>query len=417
MPRSASGKPVERSGSANAAADGRSAQPGPAARSTRNGSRGAWTKGSVGRPFRTGPGSSENARAGASSAASPRAKPTASAKASEAATPALVRPLLNLRIQIQPPGKTWCTAASSTGYGGISGPPGIPISSSRRTPSKCVKRPCVGGRNGSDAAHAQRIVKRAASSRGVHEESGAKRDPLSAPARVDAKSPAFEGGALDPRLVEVFHSRIARLLDEEGVEIRAVPVRVGDLVVRARGDEELVLPVRGVRERPSLRAVEEAEPALQAAAHLRVCAPPGAPLRERQEAGKRIARGELLEQEVRERRRGLADREARMRAFFEKKDGEAEPSRHEREERAGEAGPDDRDVEGAPCTCLARLLGRQVVPARRAERKREISLNEVHFAEPVHASRGAAGWGGQRVGIPEIREDEPRRAGAPLFTF
>ena len=34
--------------------------------------------------------------------------------------PALVTPLLNCRTQIQPPSNTWCTAASSTGYGGFS---------------------------------------------------------------------------------------------------------------------------------------------------------------------------------------------------------------------------------------------------------------------------------------------------------
>ena len=134
---------------------------------------------------------------------------------------------------------------------------------------------------------------------------------------------------------------------KEMIELGPVPVRVRDLVVRARADEKLILPVRGVRERTSLRMVEEAEAALQAAAHVGVGAPPGAPLREGQEAGEVVAPRELLEQEVRERRRGLADREARMRAFFEKEDRESEPSRHEREKRAGEAGAHDRDVEGA----------------------------------------------------------------------
>src|ERR1017187_1764348 len=50
-------------------------------------------------------------------------------------------------------------------------------------------------------------------------------------------------------------------------------------------------------------------------------------------------------------------------------------------------------------------------------RKGNVSLYEVHFAEPVRASRGAAGRGGQRVGVPQIREDETRRGSPPFFTF
>ena len=52
-------------------------------------------------------------------------------------------PLLKRSTQIQPPGNTWCSAASSIGYGGV--PTGGRSRSQRSTPSKCVKSPCVGG--------------------------------------------------------------------------------------------------------------------------------------------------------------------------------------------------------------------------------------------------------------------------------
>ena len=53
--------------------------------------------------------------------------------------------------------------------------------------------------------------------------------------------------------IHVVERRLLRFLQKKMIELGPVPVRVGDLVVRARGDEKLVLPVRGVRERPPLR--------------------------------------------------------------------------------------------------------------------------------------------------------------------
>ena len=120
MPSRVSGKPVDSSGSMTPAADGSSAQLGrrPALRGSAR--RGAWTNGSVGSRraelSRTdGSRSSSRVHAGAA-----LAQPQLPRRArSVTAAPALVMPLLKRSIQIHPPGNTWCTAASSTGYGGV----------------------------------------------------------------------------------------------------------------------------------------------------------------------------------------------------------------------------------------------------------------------------------------------------------
>src|SRR6266404_5111038 len=74
-----------------------------------------------------------------SQAGSPDWRLTVLASVSVSAAPALVTPLLNLSTQIQPPSKMWCTAASSTGYGGLR-PSTEKLSGNGATFLKCEKR-------------------------------------------------------------------------------------------------------------------------------------------------------------------------------------------------------------------------------------------------------------------------------------
>ena len=69
-----------------------------------------------GRP-RTVPDRGKRARR-RSQAAAPSDETSSRARVGGAATPALVTPLSKRRTQIHPPSKTWCSAASSSGYGG-----------------------------------------------------------------------------------------------------------------------------------------------------------------------------------------------------------------------------------------------------------------------------------------------------------
>src|SRR5262249_20199585 len=90
---------------------------------------------------------------------------------------------------------------------------------------------------------------------------GAERRALADP-REDARlAVTLEG--FDEHPVLVLDARRLRLADEEEVEIRAVPVRVGDVVVRARLGEQLVGAVARAGERAPARVAVEAEPALR----------------------------------------------------------------------------------------------------------------------------------------------------------
>ena len=104
-----------------------------------------------------------------------------------------------------------------------------------------------------------------------------------------------------------------------------------------------------------------------------------------------VAVRQLLEQQVGERRRRLADGEARMAAAFDQHDAPAAPAQRERGERAGEAGADDGDV-GVDAGDAARAS----CGARRSHSgtgdRRQHALLEVHRVEAIAArARSSAG--------------------------
>ena len=115
MPSSVSGKPVESSGSITPAADGSSAHAGPATRALRNARRGAWTNGSTARAAELIRDRRQRREQAIPGRRAVGARRSPRRRGSVSAAPALVMPLLNRSTQIQPPGNTWCTAASSIG--------------------------------------------------------------------------------------------------------------------------------------------------------------------------------------------------------------------------------------------------------------------------------------------------------------
>src|SRR5262245_33372069 len=72
---------------------------------------------------------------------------------------------------------------------------------------------------------------------------------------------------------------------------------------------------------------------------------PRSPRAERPDPIQAVTVAELFEQEVRQRRGRLADRETRMRVPLDEDGGAPEPPASDREKRAREAGSQDRDVE------------------------------------------------------------------------
>jgi hypothetical protein len=90
---------------------------------------------------------------------------------------------------------------------------------------------------------------------------------------------------------------------------------------------------------------EIGESAFEAADDSGIRMPPFAIGSERRESRQRVARGKLFEDEVHQRRGGLADGKARMRAAFEQDHRMSEASRNHRQQRSAEAGTNDGKVE------------------------------------------------------------------------
>ena len=91
---------------------------------------------------------------------------------------------------------------------------------------------------------AERLPEKSPRPRRVHGEPRADLERLSGALAGDADASVSGFDAIERRAVEILGAGVARLADEEEVEVRAIPVRVGDLVARRGGDEELVAAIR-----------------------------------------------------------------------------------------------------------------------------------------------------------------------------
>ena len=115
---------------------------------------------------------------------------------------------------------------------------------------------------------------------GIDDEASPERESFSA-ARTTQRlhcAVALDGG--DFHLVHVIDAGSDRFPNQGEVEVGPVPMRIHNLVVRARRHEQLP-PVRLVVRKPFVAAMEaEGEAALQAGGDVRPRALPRAPLRE-----------------------------------------------------------------------------------------------------------------------------------------
>ncbi len=259
------------------------------------------------------------------------------------AAPALVTPLAKRRIQIQPPGKTWCTAASSIGYGGVAvrRVEGIPPLDAGEVPVEPLRPRQPAHRR---LGQAERLGQEPARPAGVDQEPGPHVDRFIAPLALEHDARALEAHLRQRQLVDVAHAFALGFAHQPVIEVGTIPVRVGDGVVGARRDDQLTRVRGGVLEAPIEIVAEEREPALEAAGDVGIRRAPRPPLRERADPRQIPAIRQLLEHEVGDRRRRFADREARMPAALEQRHRAALPAEDQRGQRPGEAGADDRDV-------------------------------------------------------------------------
>ncbi len=103
---------------------------------------------------------------------------------------------------------------------------------------------------------------------GVDDETCADADGPAFALAIQNRVVAVVRQALEPRHVEVFRTGALRLLGQRLIELRPVPVRVGDRIVRAGGNEQLPLVIVGVGELLSRLVKEKGEAALEAAGDL-----------------------------------------------------------------------------------------------------------------------------------------------------
>src|ERR1051325_10664650 len=125
------------------------------------------------------------------------------------------------------------------------------------------------------------------------------------------------------------------------VDVRAQPVRVGDVRIRARGDEQALRAQPVIGKGPAGVMAIKREAALETASQLGEARDPAAVRREVIAVVQAVAPREALEREVGERRARLADREARVRAALEQDDVVPLYGQDPREQGARERRADD----------------------------------------------------------------------------
>ena len=172
-----------------------------------------------------------------------------------------------------------------------------------------------------DGLQPERAVEKSAGPRSIDDEAGAQAHRAAEPLGVELKSGGAPGNPAELSEIKVLGALGCGFGGEEPVEVGAIPVGVGNLVVGARRDEELVAPVCVAAKALSALVRVEREAALQATPDFRVAALPRPPRGQGPDARQVVALRELLEQEVGERRGGLSNREARMRSPFDEDDG------------------------------------------------------------------------------------------------
>jgi hypothetical protein len=193
-------------------------------------------------------------------------------------------------------------------------------------------------------ADSQLAVQESSWSARIDHEPGSDSNRPAFPLTVDDRGITLVAYPREPRHVEIGRTFSLRLVRQRLIELRAVPVRVGNGVVRARRDHQLTVALVVVGEQHAWLVEEEREAALQTARDVRTLPLPCAPLGERAKPREIVPIGEFFDQQVGERRRGFTDGEARVTATLDQDHASPALEQRERRQRPGEARSDDHDV-------------------------------------------------------------------------
>src|SRR5205807_2587390 len=191
---------------------------------------------------------------------------------------------------------------------------------------------------------AQRPMQKPARPAGIDDESRSNGKTSSLMLAFDLNAIAPNGNASELCLIKVLDAETLRLANEKMIEVRAIPVRVGNFIART-GCHEHLITTFGIRcERLAKLMMIKRKPALQTAANVRIHLLPGSPLCQRQQPRQLVASRQFFQQKVRQRCGGFANNKARMLAALQQNDGASKSSGNHRHERAAETGANDRDV-------------------------------------------------------------------------
>jgi len=133
---------------------------------------------------------------------------------------------------------------------------------------------------------------------GVHEKAGVPRSGLALALACQFAARPGEADVVEGGLVEVFDTHLLCSSDEKMVEVRAVPVGIGDIGSGAGGDEELAFMVRRVCPLLVEAVVVEAESTFQAAGDMWVSFLPATPFGKGRDIWQIVALGELFQEKI-----------------------------------------------------------------------------------------------------------------------
>jgi hypothetical protein len=150
--------------------------------------------------------------------------------------------------------------------------------------------------------------------------------------------------SIERDLVQILDTERDRFADQKVIDVGAQPVSIGQFVVRACGDEQLVGSISGSSIALARLVLEIREPAFQAADDIWIRALPGAEGGERTHTRQVVAIGELLDDHAGQRRRRFTNREARMSPALDERDSIPEPPRDHREYRPAKSRADNGEI-------------------------------------------------------------------------
>ena len=152
-------------------------------------------------------------------------------------------------------------------------------------------------------AEMQRAMQEAAGSAGVDHETRADLDAAPVAITVENRPLSLVPCALEARLVQISGACDLGFVNQSLIEVRAIPVRIGDRVMGTGGDEQLPVVIVAVGKLTPRLMKEKREAAFEAAPDTGTKLLPWPPLAERAKLRQVVTYRQLLEQKICQRGR------------------------------------------------------------------------------------------------------------------